>query len=87
MIKQFSTAAVPEKERLAVTLYYREDMRLREIAEVLQLSVSRVSRLLSKALFELGEQLRTGPRSLHPVDRRSWPIHDLPRLSHEAATE
>ncbi|MCS6866408.1 MAG: sigma-70 family RNA polymerase sigma factor [Gemmataceae bacterium] len=51
-------AALPEKERLAITLYYRDDLRLREIAAVLQLSVSRVSRLLSKALFELGEQLR-----------------------------
>ncbi len=46
------------KERIAVTLYYREDMRLKEIAEVLKLSVSRVSRLLSKATFELGERLK-----------------------------
>jgi RNA polymerase sigma factor for flagellar operon FliA len=57
---------LPEKERLAVTLYYREDMRLKEIAAVLSLSVSRVSRLLSKATFELGERLRArvGPGSV-----------------------
>jgi RNA polymerase sigma factor for flagellar operon FliA len=58
--------ALPEKERLAVTLYYREDLRLKEIAAVLKLSVSRVSRLLSKATFELGERLRAkvGPGSV-----------------------
>jgi len=50
--------ALPTKERLAITLYYREDLRLKEIAEVMKLSVSRVSRLLTKATFELGEQLR-----------------------------
>lgn len=49
---------LPPKERTAVTLYYREDLRLKEIAEVMQLSVSRVSRLLSKATFELGEMLK-----------------------------
>ncbi len=59
-IQQLTEAieALPEKERLAVTMYYREDMRLKEIAAVLKLSVSRVSRLLSKATFELGEALK-----------------------------
>jgi RNA polymerase sigma factor FliA len=46
------------KERTAVTLYYREDLRLKEISEIMQLSPSRISRLISKALFELGELLR-----------------------------
>jgi RNA polymerase sigma factor for flagellar operon FliA len=50
--------ALPQKERTAVTLYYREDLRLKEIAQVMNLSMSRISRLLSKATFELGEQLR-----------------------------
>ena len=65
-VQQLSEAieSLPEKERLAVTLYYREEMRLREIAEVLKLSVSRVSRLLSKATFELGELLRAQNRAM-----------------------
>ena len=46
---------LPENERLTVTLYYLEDLRLREIGEVLNLSESRVSRLLSKAEFRLGQ--------------------------------
>lgn len=47
------------KERLAVTLYYKEDLRLKEIAAVMKLSPSRISRLLSKATFELGEMLKS----------------------------
>jgi len=52
-------AALPDRERIAITLYYMEDLRLREIGQVLQLSESRVSRLLNAALFRLGELLRT----------------------------
>lgn len=50
--------ALPRKERLVLTLYHKEGLRLKEIGEVLQLSVSRVSRLLTKATFELGEALK-----------------------------
>ncbi|AMV25626.1 RNA polymerase sigma-D factor [Gemmata sp. SH-PL17] len=59
-IQQLTDAieGLDSKERIAVTLYYREDLRLKEIAEVMKLSVSRVSRLLSKATFELGERLK-----------------------------
>jgi RNA polymerase sigma factor for flagellar operon FliA len=51
-------AALPERERLAVTLYYREDLRLKEISVVLSLSESRVSRILNAALFHLTEYFR-----------------------------
>jgi RNA polymerase sigma factor for flagellar operon FliA len=51
-------ARLPERERLVVTLYYMEDLRLKEIGRVLQLSESRVSRLLNAALFDLGEFMR-----------------------------
>jgi RNA polymerase sigma factor FliA len=50
--------ALPERERLAVTLYYLEDLRLKEIGEALGLSESRVSRVLNAALFTLGEYIR-----------------------------
>lgn len=46
-------AALPERERLVVTLYYMEDLRLKEIGEVLKLSESRVSRLLAAAHLQL----------------------------------
>lgn len=51
-------AALPERERLVVTLYYLEDLRLKEIGQSLDLSASRVSRLLSAALFHLAEYIR-----------------------------
>jgi RNA polymerase sigma factor for flagellar operon FliA len=51
-------AQLEERERLVVTLYYLEDLRLKEIGIVLNLSESRVSRLLKTALFHLAELMR-----------------------------
>ena len=51
-------AHLPERERLVVTLYYLEELRLKEIGLVLELSESRVSRLLKTAVFNLGEFMR-----------------------------
>lgn len=48
-------ASLPERERLVVTLYYMEDLRLKEIGQVLKLSESRVSRLLAAAQHQLRE--------------------------------
>lgn len=48
-----------EQERTAITLYYREDLRLQEMSAVMNLSMSRISRILSKATFELGEMLKS----------------------------
>lgn len=44
---------LPEKEKLTVSLCYFEEMKLTEIAEILGLSVSRVSQLHSKAMLRL----------------------------------
>lgn len=52
---------LPERERLVVTLYYVEDLRLREIAELLHLSESRVSRLLKQAEAALRQLIETPP--------------------------
>ncbi len=46
---------LPDQERIVVTLYYMEDLRLKEIGRVLNLSESRVSRILTKAEFRLRE--------------------------------
>jgi RNA polymerase sigma factor for flagellar operon FliA len=50
---------LPERERLAITLYYLEDLRLKEIGALLKLSESRVSRVLSKAEFRLAQKFRS----------------------------
>lgn len=44
---------LPEKMRMAVTMYHMEDMRMKEIGQVLGLSESRVSRLLTSAELQL----------------------------------
>lgn len=50
-------ARLPEKERLVISLYYYYDLANKEIAEVLQLSPSRISQLHTKAIFRLRGQL------------------------------
>lgn len=58
---------LPTQMRIAMTLYYRDGLRLKEIGEVLQLSESRVSRILSRAELQLREHLdrprRNGSKS------------------------
>lgn len=49
---------LPERERMTLTLYYLEGLRLKEIGEVLELSESRVSRILSKAEECLRDSMR-----------------------------
>jgi RNA polymerase sigma factor FliA len=56
LVEAIST--LPESERLAVTLYYMEDLRLKEIGRVLNLSESRVSRLLKSAQHRIEEHIR-----------------------------
>jgi RNA polymerase sigma factor FliA len=44
---------LPEREKLVVTLYYYEELTLREIGEVLGVTESRVSQLHTKAILRL----------------------------------
>jgi RNA polymerase sigma factor for flagellar operon FliA len=61
-------ARLPEREKLVVTLYYYEELTLREIGEVLGVTESRVSQLHTKAILRLkarllGAQARAGAES------------------------
>lgn len=49
---------LPERERLVLTLYYSEELKLKEIGEVLDISESRASRVLAAAKFRLKEIVR-----------------------------
>lgn len=44
---------LPEKEKLVITLYYYEEMTLKEVAGVLGVSESRVSQIHSKAVMKM----------------------------------
>ena len=46
-------ARLPEREKLVITLYYYEELTLREIGEVLGVTESRVSQLHTKAILRL----------------------------------
>jgi RNA polymerase sigma factor FliA len=58
---------LPEREKIVVTLYYYEELTLREIGEVLNVTESRVSQLHTKAILRLkarlsGARARPAPR-------------------------
>ncbi len=50
--------SLPEKERIVITLYYYEDLRLKDIGEVLGLTESRVSQLHSQAVVRLRAKMK-----------------------------
>jgi RNA polymerase sigma factor for flagellar operon FliA len=50
-------AALPEREKLVIALYYYENLTLREIGEVLGVTESRVSQLHTKAVLRLRSKL------------------------------
>ncbi|WP_453996902.1 FliA/WhiG family RNA polymerase sigma factor [Bacillus nitroreducens] len=47
-----------EKEQLIISLFYKEELTLTEIGQVMGLSTSRISQIHSKALFKLKEILQ-----------------------------
>jgi RNA polymerase sigma factor for flagellar operon FliA len=49
---------MPEKEKTVISLYYLEELTLREIAEVMDLHISRVAHLKSTALLRLRSQMK-----------------------------
>lgn len=55
---------LPERERMVVTLYYHEDLTMKEVGAVLGLTESRVSQVHSQAMIRLRGNLRV---SLSPV--------------------
>jgi RNA polymerase sigma factor for flagellar operon FliA len=50
-------SSLPEREKLVVTLYYYEELTLREIGEVLGVTESRVSQLHTKAVLRMKSRL------------------------------
>jgi RNA polymerase sigma factor for flagellar operon FliA len=48
---------LPERERLVLSLYYDDELNLKEIGQVLEVSESRVSQILSQATKRLRARL------------------------------
>ena len=56
-------SGLPEREKLVVTLYYYEELTLREIGDVLGVTESRVSQLHTKAILRLKAHLAGAARA------------------------
>lgn len=54
-----SISTLPERESLVLSLYYDEELNLREIGEVLEVSESRVCQIHSQAMHRLKAKLQT----------------------------
>ncbi len=52
-----SIARLPETEKTVITLYYGEELLLKEIGEVLGVTESRVSQIHSRALYRLNREM------------------------------
>jgi RNA polymerase sigma factor for flagellar operon FliA len=50
---------LPEREAIVLSLYYDEELNLREIGEVLDVSESRVSQIHSQAMLKLKTRMKT----------------------------
>jgi len=48
---------LPEQEKTVITLYYGEELLLKEIGEILKVTESRVSQIHSRALYRLNREL------------------------------
>lgn len=53
-----SIIALPEKEKLVISLYYYDELTMKEIGLVLELTESRVSQLHSQAILRLKSKLK-----------------------------
>jgi RNA polymerase sigma factor for flagellar operon FliA len=61
-IKNFiskALATLSEKEQLVMSLYYYDELTLKEIAKVLDLTESRISQIHSKAVIRLRVKMKT----------------------------
>lgn len=55
---------LPEREAIVLSLYYDEELNLREIGEVLEVSESRVSQIHSQAMLKLKARMRAWHQEL-----------------------
>jgi RNA polymerase sigma factor for flagellar operon FliA len=70
-LKQLLAKAImelPTRDRQVLILYYKEDLTMKEIAEVLKLTEARVSQLHSAALFKLSVKLKPADETAEPQE-------------------
>lgn len=55
----YAITTLPEREAIVLSLYYDEELNLREIGEVLEVSESRVSQIHSQAMLKLKARMQS----------------------------
>ena len=50
--------SLPQKEALLLSLYYKEELNMKEIGSILNVSESRVSQILNQAILRLRSKLK-----------------------------
>ena len=55
-------AELPEKEQLVLVLYYYEELTLKEIGEILDVTESRVCQIHTKAILQLRSRMQAADR-------------------------
>ena len=60
---------LPEKERLVVSLYYYEDLNMKEIGGILGITESRVCQIHTKAVLRLRAKLRSCKSVARPLQQ------------------
>ena len=71
LVGKLATAveALPERERMVITLYYHEELTLREIGEVLNLSEGRICQIFGQAVGRLRGALGVAAKTKDGVKR------------------
>ena len=72
LVEKLTTAieTLPERERLVVTLYYHEELTLREIGEILSLTEGRICQIHTQAVTRLQDALGAKGEKATPSERR-----------------
>lgn len=70
---QAAIGDLPEREKLVLSLYYQEDLQLKDIGRVLEVSESRVSQLMKQAVMRLRARLQAHQQPTGGAHRRAAP--------------
>jgi len=62
---------LPEREQLVMQLYYVEELNLKEIGEVLGVSESRISQILSSVVKKIRTELKLAPETAAEPKRKA----------------
>jgi len=78
-----AVSQLSEREQLILSLYYHEELTMKEISEVVGIAVSRVSQIHFAAIQSLRTLLKHLREGTSPAPQRMVPIS--PKASHESA--